>query len=469
MHLREFMEELRSKNQLVDVDEPVSLDLELPAMARSLMYKNGPAALFRNLKEGTLPAIVNLFGSWDRVRIAMGEASPESLDRSLSIMLKPRFASLPGVLKSIGDVAEMGKFLPKLTGRAPVHEVEWKEVDLKRIPAIRQWVGEPGFFYTMGITFIERDGVINFGYYRIQVLDRDRMIMHWMPHRRSAEYSASTNEVAVVFGPDPLIMLMAATPIPHPLDKVLATGMLGGKGIELTEGHTVGTHYPAHAEVVIEAELTGEYAEEGPFGDHVGVYSIRKPYPVAKVKAIYSRSDAVVPVTVTGKPVLEDGNMVLFANEAIKPMLKLLMPELVDIYMPPSGLGYVYIVSIKKNAPGQARKVMTMLWSLSPLYGKVIIVVDGDVDVKNFNQVMYAVSAHVNPSRDLVVLADYPTEELDPSTPIPNLGSKMGIDATRKLPEEYGGRKYPEDAATDPAVEERVARAVEELMKRWRK
>lgn len=461
MHFRDFVDELRRRNQLIDVDDPpVSLDLELPAIARSLMYRNGPAAVFKKTKEGTLPPVTNLFGSWERVSLAMGgDASINSLDRSLSLMLKPRFASLQGVLKSIGgDVAEMGgRFLPRTVGRAPVHEVEWSDVDLRRVPAIRQWIGgEPGFFYTMGITFIERDGIINYGYYRIQVLGgRDRMIMHWMPYRRSADYSSASKEVAVVFGPDPLIMLMAATPIPHPpLDKVLVAGMLGGRGIELTEGgRSVGVHYPAHAEAVIEAELTGgEYAEEGPFGgDHVGgVYSIRKPYPVARVKAIYSRSDAIIPVTVTGKPVLEDGNMILFANDVIKPMLKLMMTEMVDIYMPPSGLGYIYIVSIRKNMPGQARKVMTMLWSLSPLYGKLIIVVDHDVDVRNMNQVLYAVSAHVNPARDVLVLSDYPTEELDPSTPIPNLGSKVGgIDATRKLPEEYGGKQYPEDAATD--------------------
>ncbi|GGP19849.1 hypothetical protein GCM10007981_05190 [Thermocladium modestius] len=468
MHFRDFVDELRRRNQLIDVDDPVSLDLELPAIARSLMYRNGPAAVFKKTKEGTLPPVTNLFGSWERVSLAMGDASINSLDRSLSLMLKPRFASLQGVLKSIGDVAEMGRFLPRTVGRAPVHEVEWSDVDLRRVPAIRQWIGEPGFFYTMGITFIERDGIINYGYYRIQVLGRDRMIMHWMPYRRSADYSSASKEVAVVFGPDPLIMLMAATPIPHPLDKVLVAGMLGGRGIELTEGRSVGVHYPAHAEAVIEAELTGEYAEEGPFGDHVGVYSIRKPYPVARVKAIYSRSDAIIPVTVTGKPVLEDGNMILFANDVIKPMLKLMMTEMVDIYMPPSGLGYIYIVSIRKNMPGQARKVMTMLWSLSPLYGKLIIVVDHDVDVRNMNQVLYAVSAHVNPARDVLVLSDYPTEELDPSTPIPNLGSKVGIDATRKLPEEYGGKQYPEDAATDPAVEGRAAAMVEEILRRWR-
>jgi 4-hydroxy-3-polyprenylbenzoate decarboxylase len=466
--LREYMDELRKRNELVEVDEPISLDLELPAIARKLMYRGGPAVIFRRIKENSLPAVVNLFGTWERVQVAMGNASINSLEKNISLMLKPRFASLSNAIKSLSEAAEMGKFLPRVTNKSPVHEVEWKRIDLRRIPAIRQWIGEPAFFYTMGITFIERDGVVNFGYYRIQVLSEDKIIMHWMPNRRSAEYSRHTNEVAIVFGPDPLLMLMAATPIPHPLDKVLVTGMLSGRGIELSEGRTISTHYPARAEVVIEAELTGEYAEEGPFGDHVGVYSIRKPYPVAKVKAIYSRSDAVVPVTVTGKPVLEDGNMILFANQVIIPMLKLMMPELIDIYMPPSGLGYVYIVSIRKTTPGQARKVMTMLWSLSPLYGKLIIVVDDDVDVRNMNQVMYAISAHMNPARDLLIISDYPTEELDPSTPIPNLGSKVGIDATRKLPEEYGGQKYPEDAASNPVIEENAEKMVNELLRRWR-
>ncbi len=185
--------------------------------------------------------------------------------------------------------------------------------------------------------------------------------------------------------------------------------------------------YPANAELVIEGELTGEYVREGgPFGDHVGVYSIAKEYPVVKVKAIYSRRNPIVPVTVTGKPVLEDGNIIRFGTKVVKSPLRLLLPELVDLEIPPEGLGFVIIASIRKRYPGHARRVMTTLWGgLVPVLGKLMIVVDDDVNVRDWGQVMYAVAAHVNPSRDILIIDNYPVEELDPSTPVPNLGSKV--------------------------------------------
>jgi len=238
--------------------------------------------------------------------------------------------------------------------------------------------------------------------------------------------------------------------------------------VELVKGSTVNLNYPANAELVIEGRLTGEYVKEGPFGDHVGYYSIVKEYPVVKVTAIYSREGPIIPVTVTGKPVLEDGNIIKFGVEVMKPLLRQLIPEIEDIYMPPEGVGYWTIVSIRKRYPGQARRVMTALWGLLPVYNKVVVVVDSGVNVRDLGEVVYAIASNLNPQRDVVVMPDYPTEELDPSTPTPGLGSKLGLDATRKLPDEYEGKEYPEEAKAPREVEEAAEKLVNTILSRYR-
>ncbi|ADN50814.1 UbiD family decarboxylase [Vulcanisaeta distributa] len=469
--LRTFIRALEERRDLVRISEPLSVDLEVAALLRELMYRGGPAVIIERTREGTLPIVGNLFGKWDRVMLAMEGNDPETAASKLTDLLNLRIPQgLFDALKSLNELRRFSQYFPRSVNDGPVREVEWSNIDLTKIPAIRQWVHEPGRFITFGITFVKYGNYRNFGYYRLQVVGRDRFVMHWQPWRRSAMYGELSEkaEVAVVFGPDPVTMLMAGISIPHPLDKLLVTGVLRGEGVELVRGSTVDVEYPANAELVIEGELTGEYVREGPFGDHVGVYSIAKEYPVVKVKAIYSRRDPLIPVTVTGRPVLEDGNIIRFGTRVVKPLLKQILPELVDIEIPPEGLGYVIITSIRKRYPGHARRVMTALWGLVPVLGKVVIVVDHDVDVRDWGQVMYAVAAHVNPSRDILIIDNYPVEELDPSTPVPNLGSKVGIDATRKLPEEYGGKEYPMDVTAPSDVIDRVRRIVDSIMGRSR-
>ncbi len=456
--LRSFLEGLRSRGQLVEVDEPVSVDLELPAVLRRLMYSGGPAAIFRNIREGTLPAVGNLFGSWDRVSMAIGEDDPYPRISKYLESLGPReVPGLLGSLRALGELRQISSALPRPVRSGPVREVSWDRVDLGRLPAVRQWPREPGRFLTMAMTFVKGDrGSLNFGYYRLQVIGEDRIIVHWMPWRRGAAYGESRRQLAVVLGADPITMLMAAVPVPPPLDKALVAGALRGEGLELVRGETVDVDYPARAELVMECELTGETAVEGPFGDHAGVYSPSRPYPVARVKAIFSRRDPIIPVTATGRPVLEDGNMMRFGERVALALLQQVLPEVADLHMPPEGLGYLTIVSIRKRYPGHARRVAAALWALSPLYHKIVVVVDSDVDPRDRSAVAYAVSANVDPGRDVSILEGYPTEELDPSTPIPGLGSKACVDATRKLPEEYGGLEYPGELSVPPEVEERA-------------
>ena len=469
--LRAFIKVLEERNELIRVNEPLSVDLEVAALLRELMYRGGPAVIIERTKEGTLPIVGNLFGRWDRVMLAMEGNDPEAAASNLVDLLNLRIPQgFLDAIKALSELRRVSQYLPRTVSNGPVREVEWDVIDLTKIPAIRQWTHEPSRFITFGITFVKYGNYRNFGYYRLQVIGRDRLIMHWQPWRRSAMYGELSErpEVAIVFGPDPVTMLMAGVSIPHPLDKLLVTGVLRGDGVELVKGSTVDVEYPANAELVIEGELTGEFVREGPFGDHVGVYSIAREYPVVRVKAIYSRRDPLIPVTVTGKPVLEDGNIIRFGTKVVKPLLRQVLPELVDIDIPPEGLGYVIIASIRKRYPGHARRVMMTLWGLVPVLGKVIIVVDQDVNVNDWGQVMYAIAAHVNPSRDILIIDNYPVEELDPSTPIPNLGSKVGIDATRKLPEEYGGREYPMDVTAPSDVIDKVRMIVNSLMGRSR-
>jgi 4-hydroxy-3-polyprenylbenzoate decarboxylase len=468
--LRGYLGELEGRGELVRLSEPVSVDLELPALLRNIMYRGGPALLIERTKEGTLPAVGNLFGTWERVLLALGGVEPsKASERAVDLLNVKPPTSLIDAVKALGELRDASRYFPRTIRNAPVKEVEWREIDLGKLPAIRQWPLEPGRFLTFGVSIIRRGGVTNFGYYRLQVIGRDRFIMHWMPWRRSAQYAEEgETEVAVVFGPDPVTMLMAGVPVPHPLDKLLLTGVVRGEGVELVKGSTVNLSYPANAELVIEGRLTGEYVKEGPFGDHVGYYSIVKEYPVVKVTAIYSREDPVIPVTVTGKPVLEDGNIIKFGVEVMKPLLRQLIPEIEDIHMPPEGVGYWTIVSIRKRYPGQARRVMTALWGLLPVYNKVVVVVDSGVNVRDLGEVVYAIASNLNPQRDVVVMPDYPTEELDPSTPTPGLGSKLGLDATRKLPDEYEGKEYPEEAKAPREIEEAAEKLVNTILSRYR-
>lgn len=463
--LRQYIKLLEDKGQVIHVKESLSLDLEIPSFLRKLMYIKGPVAIFENIVEKTLPVVGNLFND-ERIALIMnGEDPARRVSKIENLLTIKPSRNVVDMIRSLRELKKHIKYFPKIVKSGSVHEIEWREVDLTRLPGIRQWPLEPGRFLTFGITFTRYRGTTNFGYYRLQIIGKDRLIMHWMPWRRSREYSENVEkcEVAIVFGPEPVTMLMAGVPIPHPLDKVLIAGLVRGEGLELVKGVIVDIEYPAHAELVLEGYVEKITALEGPFGDHAGMYSISTYYPVVKVTKILSRDEPIVPVTVTGKPTLEDGYIMHFGERVVLPLLKQLIPELVDIHIPPEGVGYLAVVSIRKKYPGQAKRVMMMLWSMVPLLSKIVIVVDHDVNVRNWSQVIYALSINVNPQRDLLIIPNYPTEELDPSTPTPGYGSKVGIDATRKLPEEYDGKEYPKDVE---CIEE-VERKINEILRKY--
>ncbi len=469
--LREYLTELKNRNMLVEVEDSVDPDLEIAHILREVCYANGPAVLFKNIKNCNTKAVGNLFGSIDRINMVLREDDIYRRLEYFESSLRVRFRGIQEIVKSISEFSRIGKALPRKVSSGPVHEVEWKNIDLTKLPAIRQWPKEPSRFFTMGITFIMYDERINFGYYRLQVVDERRLIMHWMPWRKSREFAelwrSDEVPVAIVFGVDPITMLMASVPIPSLLDKLIITGLLRERGLDLVQGKTVDVLYPANSELVIEGIVKmRDLLIEGPFGDHVGFYSPSLYYPIVEVRAVYSRDDPIIPVTVTGKPLLEDGYMMLFGEKVVKRLLKILLPEVVDFHILPHGLGYVYVVSIRKKYPGHAKRVMFMLWSLIPVLGKMVIVVDHDINIRDLNQVTYSVAANVDPQRDVLIVPGYATEELDPSTPIIGYGSKLGIDATRKLPEEYDGKNYPEEVEPSREVEVRVKHIIDKILRK---
>ncbi len=472
---REFLNKLRETGDLVEVDDLVSLDLEIPHILRELCYRRGPAVVFTNVRESPFKVVGNLFCSKRRIVLATDGTDPAERIRNFlrETPLLTCTGGLKRLVKSLGDLAKLGRLVPRVVSSGSVHEREYGDLGLSKLPAVRQWPKEPSRFFTMGITFVGSEDNLNFGYYRLQLVDDRRFIVHWMPWRRSrdiAELGREEVDIAVVFGADPITMLMASVPIPPPLSKVLVTSILRGEGLRLVRGREADVLYPADAELVIEARVKlRELMLEGPFGDHLGYYSPVGRYPVAETLAVYGRRDPLVPVTVTGKPVLEDGYMVLFGERVVLPLLQQIAPEVVDLHIVPESAAYMTVVSVRKKYPGQAKRVMFLLWALAPVINKIVIVVDPDIDVRDLGQVMYAVATHVEPKRDLVIVPDYATEELDPSTPTPGFGSKLGIDATRKLPEEYMGKEYPEETVPDPETVKRVTDLINKILRLYRR
>ncbi|MFN7106251.1 MAG: UbiD family decarboxylase, partial [Pyrobaculum sp.] len=339
------------------------------------------------------------------------------------------------------------------------------------MPAFRSWPKDGGRYITYGL-FVTRSlgGVINVGVYRIQVLNEREAIVHAQIHKRAAELfgrSSGCIDAAIVVGGDPALLLSGMMPTPYPLDEYLFAGVLRGGGVEVVKGAATDLYIPARAEAVVEGCVdVGDLRREGPFGDHYGVYDLGGMYPVFKAKLASRREDPIYYGTVVGKPPLEDAYMGKAVERIFLPILQFLQPEVVDLNLPEYGLFQgVAVVSIRKRYPGHGKKVMAALWGLGHMMSltKVLIVVDHDVDVHNLDEVLFAIAQRVDPQRDVVVISGAHVDVLDVASPTAGYGSKLGIDATRKLPEEYGGRQWPEEVAPDREVAERVREVVEKI------
>ncbi len=478
--LRDFLDHLEAKGQLVRIREPVSVMHEITEIHRRVLRECGPALLFERAvqpdgRPAEMPVLVNLFGTTERVAWGLGvnRDGLRGLGESLAEMREPRppqdladaWSKLPMVRAALAmrpkDVRATGRTV--LTGSS---------VDLARLPVQICWPGEPAPLITWPLVITRppdsnRVDDCNVGVYRMQVLGRDRAIMRWLAHRGGARHHHQWRAVgepmpaAVVIGADPSTILSAVLPLPETLSELRFSGLLRGQRPKLAPCVSIPLQVPADAEIVIEGFVSpNETAPEGPFGDHTGYYNAVERFPVLHVTAITMRRDPIYLSTFTGRAPDEPSRIGEALNELFVPILKRQFPEVRDAWLPPDACSYrIAVVSIAKRYAGQARRVMLGMWSLLPqfTYTKLLILVDEDIDVRSWDDVMWAVATRSDPSRDLVIIGDTPIDYLDFASPKPGLGGKLGIDATNKIGPETD-REWGQVLAMDPEVSARIDR-----------
>jgi len=464
--LREYVESLVKVGQLTRVRTKVSVDLEIAEILRRVMYKNeGPAILFENVEGFKIPVLGNAFGSLRRLKMALDMENFEEIGERMTTLTKLKIPhGLLNKVKMLPKLSEISDYGPKSTNSGPVTEiVETSKPTLDSLPIIKSFPNDSGRFITFGITVSKNPEtqVRNLGVYRLQVIGSKKAIMHWQVHKRGALHyqmnkeKMQKTEVAVVIGADPATVFSAVAPVPEGLDKFLFAGITRRKGIDLVKCRTVDVEVPASAEVVLEGYVDpSEMNLEGPFGDHTGYYTPPEPYPTFTLTGIMMRNNPIYLTTVVGKPILEDAYIGKVIERSFLPLVKMFQPEVVDFSMPAAGwFQGIAIVSIKKRYPGQAKKVMMGLWGMGQLsLTKILIVVDEDISVHNINDVIWAVTTRSDPKRDTMLVENAPTDSLDPASPLLNLGSKMGIDATKKTKEEGFERPVQEEALPDKST-----------------
>ena len=458
------------------ISAPVSPELEMTEIAYRLMRSDGPALLFENVIGHDMPVAMNLFCAERRMNWGLEVDDANDLAGRLESMIDMALGGPPqglmNKLRTLGRLAHIGAYQPRTVRNAPCQEVvlSGEDVDLHSLPIIKCWPEDAGPYITLPLVITKdpETGTQNYGIYRMQVFDSRTTGMHWQTHKVGARhYRASSDrlEVAVALGGDPASIWTGSAPLPPEVDEMTLAGFIRDAGVELTPAVSVDLMVPAHAEIVLEGYVTpGEERTEGPFGDHTGYYSLAEPYPVFHVETITRRRNPIYPTTFVGRPPTEDYWMGKVTERVFLPLIKLILPEVVDVNMPAEGIFHnLVLVSMKKEYPGHARKVMYGLWGLGLLsLTKVIVVVDDFVDVQNPSEVAWRVANNINPATDLV-LVDGPIDDLDVASPTPRFGSKVGIDATRKGPQEGYHREWPPDIEMNSEVRERVSQRWAEL------
>ncbi len=492
--LREFLELLEADGDLKRVTRPVSTHLEMTEIQTRLLNTGGPAVLFENPvhedgRPAEMPALVNLFGTVERVAKAVtlgGEPRKSAADlREVGELLA--FLRQPEPPRGLKDALEMLPLAktvmamrPTSVRKAPCQEVvlQGEDIDLDRLPIQGCWPGEPAPLITWPLVVTkgpseDKQDDFNLGIYRMQKLGKDKAIMRWLKHRGGAQHHQRwKNErpdplpAACVLGADPGTILAAVTPVPDTLSEYQFAGLLRGQKAELVDCKTVPLKVPAQAEIVIEGHvMLDEYADEGPYGDHTGYYNSVEQFPVFKVSAITMRKDPIYLTTFTGRPPDEPSVLGEALNEVFIPLVRQQYPEIVDFWLPPEGCSYrIAVISMKKAYAGHAKRVMMGAWSYLRqfMYTKWVIVVDDDINARDWKDVMWAISTRMDPGRDITVIENTPIDYLDFASPVSGLGSKIGLDATNKIGGETN-REWGEKLFMEQDVIDRVDAMWDEL------
>src|SRR5580658_7873883 len=474
--LRDFLTRLEKDGELVRVKEPVSTVLEMTEIQTRLIAEGGPAVIFEKPihadgAASDMPVLVNLFGTVKRVAMGVTMGGVERTTGTDLREVGELLAQLrqPQPPRSFGEAAELLPLVktilamkPKTVGKPPCQEIVLRgdQIDLSKLPVQTCWPGEPAPLITWPLVVTKgpsdaREDNYNLGIYRMQVLNKNQTIMRWLKHRGGAQHHARWGKeksgplpAAIVLGADPGIILAAVTPVPETLSEYQFAGLLRGERVVLADCVSQPLKVPAEAEIVIEGSVSlSDYRDEGPYGDHTGYYNSVEQFPVFTVSAITMRRDPIYLSTFTGRPPDEPSVLGEALNEVFIPLLTQQFPEIVDFWLPPEGCSYrIAVVSIKKSYPGHARRIMMGVWSFLRqfVYTKFVIVVDADINARDWKDVMWAVATRMDPARDITVVENTPIDYLDFASPVAGLGGKIGLDATDKWPGETNrvwGRK----------------------------
>jgi 4-hydroxy-3-polyprenylbenzoate decarboxylase len=473
--LREFIKVLEEKGLLKRITVEVDPILEIAEINDRIVKKGGPALLFERPKGSRFPCVVNLFGSFERMKLALEVRDLDEIGRRALEFLEPEIpTNIIEKLKMLPKLKRLSDFLPRYVKSGPCKEVIIKDSpSLDIFPILKTWPLDGGRFITLPMVFTKdpETGVRNCGMYRMQVYDERTTGMHWHMHKdgarhyRKAEAMGKRLEVAVAIGSDPATIYSATAPLPEGIDEMLFAGFLREEPVELVKCETVDLEVPANAEIVLEGYCEpGERRIEGPFGDHTGYYSLQDEFPVFHITCITHRRDAIYPATIVGKPPMEDCFIAKATERIFLPLIRKQLPEIVDMNLPIEGVFHnIAIVSIDKRYPGHARKVMYALWGMGQMsFTKIIIVMDKDVNIQDLSEVLWRIGNNVDPKRDVVIL-EGPLDVLEHASPLPAYGGKMGIDATKKWPSEGFTRPWPPDIK----MSEEIVRLVTERWKEY--
>ena len=473
--LQDFLQVLERAGELKRISHPVKAELEITEIADRVMKSAGPALLFENVIGKKIPVLINAFGSTKRMALALGVKDIEEIASEITKLIQTRPPkTFKDKLQLLGELVKLAGIPPKMVKEAACQEVVNRDPDLNLLPVLTCWPGDAGPFITLPMVFSKDavKGTRNVGLYRMQVFDRRTTGMHWHLHKVGASHFQQQKEnkgkleLAVCLGGDPAMIYAATAPLPPQIDEILFTGFLRKKGVELVKCLTVDIEVPANSDIVIEGYVdpAEPLRREGPFGDHTGFYSLADDYPVFHVTCITQRKNPIYPTTIVGRPPMEDAYLGKATERLFLPLLRVTLPEIVDMNLPVHGVFHnLAIVSIKKEYPAHGRKVMHALWGLGQMmFTKTLIVVDHDVNVHDLAEVTWVVGNNIEPKRD-TIFSDGPVDVLDHAAPVLGYGSKLGLDATRKWRSEGFEREWPDAIVMDEKTKKNIDAIWEKL------